>query len=75
MSKQLFINQLTKDTILDHDLFGINSIKRATDKNGKPYIDLELVDKTGIIKGKIWSDNFNSVDQSSLKEFQFYDFS
>ncbi len=68
MAKQIFIKQLKNGQTLDDELFGINIIKRANDKNGKPYIDLELIDKTGTIKGKIWSDNFMGIEQKALQE-------
>ncbi len=68
MTKQLFINQLTKNQPVNEELFGINIVKHALDRNGKPYIDLELIDKTGTIKGKIWSDNLPYIDKSQLKE-------
>ncbi|KKR18777.1 MAG: Metal dependent phosphohydrolase [candidate division CPR2 bacterium GW2011_GWC1_41_48] len=46
--------------------FVIKSLKRATSKSNKQYIDLELGDKTGSIKGKIWSDNIPNCAEAKL---------
>lgn len=69
MSEKIYyIAQLEKGQILENELFGINQIKRATDRNNKPYIDLELIDKTGTIKAKIWSDAFPQIENAAIEE-------
>lgn len=56
-SKTLFIKELKEGDIVYGQSFGIKSYKKAISKNNKPYIDIELADKTGSIKAKIWTDN------------------
>jgi len=66
--KTYFITQLENGQTLEGELFGLATIKRANDRNGKPYLDLELVDKTGSIKAKVWSDSLSKIDKSVLTE-------
>lgn len=68
MSKQYYINQLEKGFALEGEEFGINSFKKALDKNGNPYLDIEFVDKTGTVKAKVWSDNLARIDESAIQE-------
>ncbi len=67
MSKVYFINNLERGQTIE-EVFGINTFKQAKDRNNRPYIDLELVDKTGTIKGKVWSDNISNIDNNALSE-------
>lgn len=68
--KVYYINQLEKGQVLDGELFGLTQIKRANDRNNKPYLDLEMVDKTGSIKAKVWSDSLDRIENSALEEGQ-----
>jgi len=38
------------------ELYLVKSKRKSTTKQGKTYLDLELQDKTGIIKAKVWDD-------------------
>lgn len=68
MSKTYYIAQLEKGQKLEGEHFGLNQIKRGVDRNNNPYLDLELVDKTGSIKAKVWADNINNVENEAQKE-------
>lgn len=68
MSKTLFITQLQKGQLIEGELFGLNAVKRSQDRNNKPYLDLELVDNTGSIKAKVWSDKIEQIENAALKE-------
>jgi 3'-5' exoribonuclease len=65
--KTIYVNQLTKGQIIDGETFALVEVKAAADKNNKPYYDLIIGDKTGRIKAKIWSDQFESIDKAALK--------
>lgn len=66
--KSLYTKDLKKNLIFEKETFAIFEVKRAEDKNGKPYYDLLIGDKTGRVKAKIWSDNIKEVDTKSLKQ-------
>ncbi len=68
MPKQYYINQLEKGLAISDEPFGIGAIKKGTDRNNNPYLDLELVDRTGMIKAKIWSDNLERIPSKLLQE-------
>lgn len=56
--------------MFDQETFVLKELNPGTDKNGRPYYDVVLADKTGEIKGKIWSDAIEHVDlKSSRKGF------
>jgi len=41
--------------------FALKKLKKAITRNGKPYLDIEFGDKTGSIKGKVWSEAIPAV--------------
>ena len=53
------IKDLKSGTHLNQVNFGIVSLEEKTTRQGKPFKDLVLSDKTGTLKAKIWSDTFN----------------
>lgn len=55
--KELFIEDLKKGDTIFGENFAVKSYRKSATRNNKPYIDLELVDKTGSVKAKIWSDD------------------
>lgn len=65
--KTIYVKDLTRGQSLELETFAITDVKSAQDKNGKPYYDLLLADKTGRIKAKIWSDHFNLVNRNALQ--------
>ncbi|MBD3280406.1 HD domain-containing protein [Candidatus Dojkabacteria bacterium] len=75
MPKTYYINQLETGQTLEDEQFGINSLKRALDKNNNPYLDIEFVDKTGTIKAKVWSDTLSRIDDKALTEGEIVEIS
>ncbi|MBN1332058.1 HD domain-containing protein [Candidatus Dojkabacteria bacterium] len=75
MAKTYYINQLEKGQTLENEQFGINSFKKALDKNNNPYLDIEFVDKTGNIKAKVWSDTLAKIDDSAISEGEIVEIS
>lgn len=65
--KALFIKDISKGEVLSDFLGGISKIEELKDKNGKLYYDLEVIDSTGILKGKIWSDKLDRIESSALQ--------
>lgn len=65
--KTIFVKDIKNGETISSETFAIQNVKMAEDKNGKPYADVVLVDKTGSIKGKIWSDALVGVDKNSLQ--------
>jgi 3'-5' exoribonuclease len=55
--KKYFISDLKNGDSLFGEVFVIKTYVKKSSRNNKPYIDVELADRTGGIKGKIWSDD------------------
>lgn len=61
--KNVFANQIKTGTNISDEIFAVRKLKKAVTKDGKPYADIELADKTGSIKGKIWSEGLQTCDE------------
>lgn len=68
MRKKIYVNNLKIGDSIFGESFAVKSYTKKASRNNKPYIDLELADKTGSIRGKIWSDNFSSCTDSKEGE-------
>ena len=55
--KNFYIKDLKVGLTIFGETFVIKSYKKGSTKQNKPFVDVELVDKTGSIRGKIWSDS------------------
>lgn len=67
--KKLFVEDLKVGDSVFGELFAVKSYKKTATRNNRPYIDITLADKTGLIKGKIWSDdmkNCEPVDEGNI---------
>lgn len=53
--KQIFIEQLNEGQRLD-DVFLVKSARLAETRAGKPYLIIEVTDKSGEISGPLWDD-------------------
>jgi 3'-5' exoribonuclease len=62
MKKKLFTTDLKIGDSIFGETFAVKSYTKKSSRNNKPYIDIELTDSTGGIKGKIWSDDFANCD-------------
>ncbi|MDQ7021628.1 MAG: HD domain-containing protein [Candidatus Dojkabacteria bacterium] len=64
--KTLYIKDLQKGQVFDSETFAIFDKKQSEDKNGNPYYDLVIGDKTGRIPAKIWSTALPKVDRKAI---------
>ncbi len=62
--KQIFISDLGKGQVVEGETFAIKFYKRTASRSNKPYVDLELADKTGAIRAKIWTDSLKNCEDS-----------
>jgi len=63
MKKKLYITDLKIGDSIFGETFAVKGYKRAATRNNKPFIDIELADNSGTIKGKIWSDDISACDR------------
>jgi 3'-5' exoribonuclease len=70
--KNIFVENLKPGISFFDEEFAIKNIQNKITKNGKPYLDLELSDKTGSIKAKVWSEAIAKVGE--LKAGSVYAF-
>jgi len=64
MKKNIYIENLKIGDSIFSESFALKSFVKKASRNNKPYIDVELSDKTGTVKGKIWADNFSSCEET-----------
>src|SRR5260221_11465280 len=65
--KNLYVTDLTKNLMIVNETFAIADLTKGEDKNGKPYMNITLSDKTGKISGKIWSDTLAKINTNSIQ--------
>lgn len=53
------IKDLKAGTHLNQVSFGVINLEEKNTRQGKPFKDVTLSDKSGVIKAKIWSDSFS----------------
>lgn len=63
--KKLFISDLKNGDSIFGEIFAVKQYKKGATRNNKPFIDIELVDNSGSIKGKIWSDDMASCQTAN----------
>lgn len=63
MKKKLYITDLKIGDSIFGETFAVKGYKRGATRNNKPFVDIELADNTGAIKGKIWSDDLSACDR------------
>ena len=66
MLKKMFIDQI-KDRDEVDAVFLLRSLNLAVAKNGKPYLILKLIDRTGEVEGRVW-DNADALAQTCAKD-------
>lgn len=64
--KTLFIKDLKRNQSINSEAFAIAEFSIASDKNGKPYANIVLMDKTGSIQAKIWNESLAMMDSKSF---------
>jgi 3'-5' exoribonuclease len=62
---KVFIEDLKIGESLFGETFAVKSYKRGATRNNKPFIDVALSDRTGTIKGKIWSDDMANCETAA----------
>jgi 3'-5' exoribonuclease len=66
MMKTTYVSNLKAGNEVTEEQFAVKSIKTGgITRDGKPYYDLELTDKTGAIKAKVWSDSIPFCESAS----------
>lgn len=65
MTKKLYITNLNNGDSIFGEVFAVKSYKKGATRNNKPFIDVELSDNSGAIRGKIWSDDLGNCDTVS----------
>lgn len=65
--KSLFVKDITSGQSVENLIVGIRELKDLKDKNGKPYYDVDFIDKTGFLRGKIWSEKIAQIDEKLMK--------
>lgn len=73
--KDVFISDLKKGEVISDFQCGLSKAEENKDKNGNSYFVVELIDKTGILKGKIWSDKLANIERDVLKTGEVVDVS
>lgn len=69
---KIFINELQEGSTVE-SLFLCNHKALLKDKNGKPYLNLQLSDRTGVLEGRVWeralqfNQNFNKLDYVKIR--------
>lgn len=63
-----FIENLREGETI-HDIYFIKHKQSAVTKNGKPYENVILQDKTGTIDGKIWEPNSQGIDEFDVMDY------
>jgi len=64
--KTYYVKDLQKGLVLTNESFAVKSVESAQTKDKKAYYKLILIDKTGDVKGQIWSDNFANIQKPAL---------
>ena len=63
-----FIGELREGERIN-EIYLCKQKQAATTKNGKPYENLILQDKTGVIDGKIWDPNSLGIDEFDTLDY------
>lgn len=61
--KKYFISDFKTGDSLFGEVFAVRQYKKGATRNNKPFIDIELADNSGTIKGKIWSDDMANCEK------------
>ncbi len=62
MKKTIYIQDFKQGDAIFSEVFAIKSYKKGATRNNKPFVDIDLTDASGSIKGKIWSDDLGNCD-------------
>ena len=65
-----FIKDLSEGSALN-DIYFVKQLSNKVTKNGKPYMDVTLQDRTGTIDGKVWDVNSPGIDDFSQLDYVY----
>jgi 3'-5' exoribonuclease len=65
--KTIYVKDLAPSMNITNEGFAIKSVEMSQTKDNKPFYKLILMDRTGEIKGQIWSDNLKRIEKNTLK--------
>jgi len=71
--KNLYVKDLKEGISLFAEDFALKGLRKSITKAGKPYLDLELSDNTGSIKGKVWSENIANTEGLEVGKVYSFD--
>jgi 3'-5' exoribonuclease len=71
--KNLYAKDLKEGLSLFAEDFALKNLRKSVTKAGKPYLDVELADKTGSIKGKVWSESIPKVGELEIGKVYSFD--
>lgn len=71
--KDIYVKDLKEGLSLFAEDFALKNLKKAVTKAGKPFYDVDLSDKTGSIKGKIWSESIPNVGELEVGKVYGFD--
>lgn len=70
--KNLYVKDLKAGISLFAEDFALKNLRKSVTKAGKPFLDIELSDSTGSVKGKVWSENIPNTEGLEIgKVFSF----
>lgn len=65
MKKTFSIQDLKVNQRLENEYFALNEYEKKFSRLDKPYYNIVLSDKTGEVRGKIWSDSIEKCDANA----------
>ncbi len=66
--KNIYVTDLREGMSLFDENFAVKSFKKMMTKQEKPYFDIEISDRTGNIRGKIWPDHLDKCAETKEGE-------
>ena len=65
MSKEVSIIDLKIDQKIESVAFALKELEQKVSRVGKPYYNVLLGDKTGELRGKVWTENLDKCDKNA----------
>ncbi len=66
--KTLYIKDLETKQVFENETFAVFDAVKGEDKNGNPYYNLLIGDKTGKVAAKIWHDVIPNISTKAIKQ-------
>ena len=65
MNKTISVSDLKNDQKIEYVPFALKELDKKVSRQEKPYFNVLLGDKTGEMRGKVWTENMVNVDNSA----------